>query len=53
MEVRTKFTIATGYRYSPNYDRLTPEQALRTADCYSQYAFDAAGREFIHKQHEL
>ena len=42
-----------GYRYSPNYDRLTPEQALRTADCYSQYAFDAAGREFIHKQHEL
>jgi hypothetical protein len=42
-----------GYRPSPNYDRLTPEQALQTADCYSQYAFDAAGREFIHDQHVL
>ena len=31
-----------GYRLSPNYDRLTPEQALETGDCYSQYAFHAA-----------
>jgi hypothetical protein len=38
----------------PNGPDFVPAalEAMRTADCYSQYAFDAAGREFIQKRHE-
>jgi len=40
-----------GYQHKPGYDRLTPDQSLKTADCYSQFAFEAINRPFNQNQH--
>lgn len=41
-----------GYAHKPGYDALPPDLALRTADCYAQFAFDAINRHFDPKQHK-
>jgi peptidoglycan hydrolase-like protein with peptidoglycan-binding domain len=42
------------YHTNPtNYAALRPEQRVRNADCYAQFAFDAIGKPFKHSEHEL
>ncbi len=36
-----------------SYAALRPEQRIRNADCYAQFAFDAIGKPFKHSEHEL
>ena len=43
-----------GYHRNPGvYQGLTPWQRIHNADCYSQYAFDSAGRPFEQGKHTL
>jgi Putative peptidoglycan binding domain len=41
------------HRDPAKYAALWPEQRIRNADCYSQFAFDAIGKPFKHSEHQL
>jgi hypothetical protein len=42
-----------GYQGRLSYNHITPQQALKTADCYSQFAFEAINRPFFRNQHQV
>jgi peptidoglycan hydrolase-like protein with peptidoglycan-binding domain len=47
-------TDVGGYQgLGARYDHITPRQALNTADCYSQFAFEAINRPFVRNQHQV